>query len=146
MKNKPMSDFNLPYRRAFVGISALIALTTSQVPAQAQDQNQPGTKLSVTEARTMAEGLKPLLNDSAEGLVFVKHADGSVSTDLQGRFQNVTVAVKDASGAVTQGCVNNTEAAAAFFGIDRQLFNLPAKTEATKTDAPKTEAAKPADR
>jgi hypothetical protein len=84
---------------------------------------QPLTK---EEAAKLAEGLKPMLNRSTEGLVQVQHPDGSVSLDLQGRFQDVAVARVNKDGSVSQSCVNNPKAAGAFFGIDPKLIeNAP---------------------
>ncbi len=79
--------------------------------------------LTQAEAQQMAEGLKELLNQSTDDLKQVRHADGSVSMDLQGRLQNVALAKKAADGTVTQSCVDNPEAAAAFLGIDRELID-----------------------
>ena len=85
--------------------------------------------LTPQEAAKLAEGLKPMLNQSTEGLVQVQHPDGSVSVDLQGRFQDVTVARVNKDGTVSQSCVNNPKAAGAFFGIDPKLIeNAPSKT------------------
>jgi hypothetical protein len=77
--------------------------------------------LSPQEARTLAEGIKQLLNRSTEGLVQVRHADGMVEMDLQGRFQNVLVAKRESDGTISQSCVDNVDAAAAFFEIDPAL-------------------------
>jgi len=63
-----------------------------------------------------------LLNKSTEGLVEERHADGSVSVDLQGRFEHVTVARKNQDGTVSQSCVDNPRAAAAFYKIDPKLL------------------------
>ncbi|HYR76214.1 MAG TPA: hypothetical protein VEM96_10260 [Pyrinomonadaceae bacterium] len=85
--------------------------------------------LTPQEAARLAEGLKPMLNRSTEGLVQVQHPDGSVSVDLEGRFQDVTVARVNKDGTVSQSCVNNPKAAGAFFGIDPKLIeNAPSKT------------------
>lgn len=82
--------------------------------------------LTAEEAQKLANGLAPILDDSADGLVQVKHADGSVSMDLQGRFQNVTVARLTADGTIEQSCVDNPRAAAKFFRIDPKLIeNAP---------------------
>ena len=82
--------------------------------------------LTQEEAQKLANGLAPMLDDSADGLVQVKHADGSVSMDLQGRFQNVTVARINADGTMEQSCVDNPRAAAKFFRIDPKLIeNAP---------------------
>ena len=82
--------------------------------------------LTPEEARKLANGLAPMLDDSADGLRQVKHADGSVSIDLQGRFQNVAVARTTTDGTIEQSCVDNPRDAAKFFGIDRKLIeNAP---------------------
>jgi hypothetical protein len=82
--------------------------------------------LTPQEAQQLAEGLAPMLDNSTDGLVQVNHADGSVSMDLEGRFQNVTVVRVNTNGTVEQSCVDNPRAAAKFFGIDRKLIeNAP---------------------
>lgn len=82
--------------------------------------------LTPEEAQKLANGLAPMLDNSTDGLVEVKHTDGSVSMDLRGRFQNVSVARVNADGTVEQSCVDNPAAAAKFFGIDRKLIeNAP---------------------
>ncbi len=80
-------------------------------------------ELTPEEAQKMAAGLKQMVNQSTDGLVQVQHADGSVSMDLEGRFQNVTVARVNKDGTVSQSCVNNPKAAGAFFGIDPKLID-----------------------
>jgi hypothetical protein len=83
-------------------------------------------ELTPEEAQKMAAGLKQMLNQSTEGLEQVHHADGSVSVDLKGRFQNVTVAKVNKDGSITQSCVDNPKAAGEFFGIDPKLIeNAP---------------------
>jgi hypothetical protein len=79
--------------------------------------------LTAEEAAHLAEGLRQLVNQSSEGLVQVRRQDGSVSMDLQGRFQSVMVAKKEADGKITQGCVDNVDVAAAFFEIDPALID-----------------------
>jgi hypothetical protein len=78
--------------------------------------------LTPEEAQRLAAGLKQIVNQSTEGLVQVQNADGSVSMDLEGRFQNVTVARVNRDGSVSQSCVDNPQAAGAFFGIDPKLM------------------------
>src|SRR6266403_585379 len=80
--------------------------------------------LTPQEAQQLAEGLKGMLNRSTEGLVQVHHADGSVSMDLDGRFQHVMVAKTNDDGTVTQSCVDSPQDAASFFGLDPQLLGL----------------------
>jgi hypothetical protein len=59
------------------------------------------------EAELDAETQNALRRDDA-GLVQVHHADGSVSMDLQGRYQNVSIAHKNPDGTVTV-CTDNAE-------------------------------------
>lgn len=87
--------------------------------------------LTADEARVLAQGIRELVNQSTDGLVEVRHANGAVSMNLQGRFQEVLVAKKEADGTITQSCVNNVDAAAAFFEIDPAL--LGSKAPVSKT-------------
>jgi len=82
--------------------------------------------LTQEEAQKLANGLAPMLDNSTDGLVEVQHSDGSVSMDLQGRFQSVTVARVNSDGTVETSCVDNPRAAAKFFRIDPKLIeNAP---------------------
>ena len=99
--------------------------TTVKIAGQdVQVDSQTGKikPLTADEAKQLAEGLKGMLNKSTEGIVPEHDADGSTSLDLQGRFQNVTVARVNEDGTVTQSCVDNPRAAANFFGIDPKLI------------------------
>ena len=86
------------------------------------DQNGQIRPLTAQEAQKLADGIKGLVNQSDEGLEQVYHSDGSVSVDLQGRFQNVAVAKKKSDGTIDQSCLDNTQSAAEFFNIDPQRF------------------------
>lgn len=89
--------------------------------------------LTQDEAQRLANDLAPMLDTSTDGLTQVRHADGSVSMDLQGRFQNVTVARISADGAIEQSCVDNPRAAAKFFRIDPKLIeNAPTARQRTR--------------
>jgi len=79
--------------------------------------------LTPQEAQELAQGLKGMLekNKSSEGLVEEHNADGSMSIDLQGRYQNVVVARENEDGSVSTSCVDNPRAAANFFGLDQKL-------------------------
>jgi len=68
--------------------------------------------LTQDQAQQLAAALKD--NQSTDGLVQVQNPDGSVSVDLQGRFQNVMVVRKNDDGSVSQACIDNPEAASAF--------------------------------
>jgi hypothetical protein len=95
--------------------------------------------LTQEEAQKLAEGIKQLVNQSTDGLKSVRHADGSVSLDLEGRFQSVAVAKRDEDGKLILSCVDNRQAAAAFFGIDPQLVGVPANAASSKTGSAVTE-------
>lgn len=116
-----------------------LPLRSTQEGQFSQAQIRP---LTQAEAQQMAEGLRALVNQSTEGLKEVHHADGSVSMDLQGRFQNVALAKKSDSGNVAQSCVDNPEAAAAFLGIRRELID-GVKSRETKLPARHLEALLP---
>ena len=91
--------------------------------------------LTQEEAQRLAAGLKELANQSTDGLQSVRHADGSVSMDLHGHFQNVAVARLDEDGKLTQSCIDNPEAGATFFGIDPQLVGVKKNSAASKTNS-----------
>lgn len=125
---------------AFCSVGVLLALLAFALypgaNALAQQQNQstsPATLLTSEEAHRIAEGIRPLVNRSTEGLIQRQHADGSVSMDLEGRFQNVIVAKKEANGKISQSCVEDADSAAAFFGIDPQLISPSQTAPATQT-------------
>jgi hypothetical protein len=90
-------------------------------PSRSFTQTSQIRPLTQEEAQKLADGIKRLANKSPDGLVSVKHTDGSVSMDLQGRFQNVALAKKNDDGTISQACVDTPESAARFFGIDPEL-------------------------
>lgn len=92
--------------------------------------------LTQEEAQRLAEGIKQLVNQSTDGLQTVRHADGSVSVDLQGRFQNLAVVKRNDDGTLTQSCVDSPKAAAVFFEIDPQLVGVPTDPTSPKADSP----------
>jgi hypothetical protein len=118
-KEKPLTNSRVVNREGTVG-AALHAIAQEAVSNGQTGQARP---LTADEARKLAEGVKELINQSGEGLTEIHHDDGSVSIDLQGRFQNVMLATKGDDGTVSQSCVNNPQNAAQFLGIDPQLFS-----------------------
>jgi hypothetical protein len=111
-------------RKSRLAAKAEIAKTNlaSQDVHLKEQMGQP-QQLSADEAQKLAGGLKELVNQSTEGLVEVRHADGSVSVNLEDRFQSVTVARVNKDGSIAQSCVDNPKAAGAFFGIDPKLID-----------------------
>jgi hypothetical protein len=120
---------SLSFACSLISLGALVVFAVS---AGTTARAQTAGSLTPEEARKLTEGIKPLVNQSTEGLVEVKRPDGSVSMDLQGRFQNVSVARKEADGTVTQSCVNNIAAATAFFGIKQQALEAAKASQASK--------------
>lgn len=64
--------------------------------------------------------LRNALSRSAEGLSAVRHADGSISVDLRGRFQSISVARIDAEGRLETGCVESHASLADFLAAHPQ--------------------------
>jgi hypothetical protein len=89
---------------------------------QVDSQTGQVKELTPEEVKKLAAGLKQEINQSTDGLVQVKHPDGSVTMDLDGHFQNVTVARINDDGSLSESCVDNPQAAGEFFGIDPQLI------------------------
>lgn len=108
-----------------VANAAKASVTTSQNVDRQTPQIKP---LTAEEAQKLAAALKELANQSSDGLQAVRQANGTVSMDLQGRFQNVAIAKKNEDGTVSQSCIDNPASGAAFFGIDPQLVGVKAKS------------------
>ena len=117
----------LSRQRSEADRKAQMAAKTQMVNARLapQDVQQTGNEQQLTsdEAQKIAAGMRELVNQSTEGLVEVQHADGSVSVNLEGRFQNVTVAKVNKDGSVSTSCVDNPRSAGAFFGVDPKLID-----------------------
>lgn len=104
---------------------------SNQQPAKTKIQNLNGAagqnhtlsseQLPQRDRDALAGGLKDMINQSTEGLAEIHHSDGSVSVNVEDRFQSVTVA-KDDNGRLSQSCVDNPQAAGAFFNIDPKLI------------------------
>ena len=97
--------------------------TTMQNLNSAAGQNHALTsdQLTQSDRDALAGGLKDMIDQSTEGLAEIHHKDGSVSVNIEDRFQSVTVA-KDDNGRLSQSCVDNPQAAGAFFNIDPKLI------------------------
>jgi hypothetical protein len=78
--------------------------------------------LTQDQAQEIADALKD--NKSTDGLVQIRQANGSLSMDLHGRFQDVVIARKNDDGSVSQACVDNPNAASAFLN-NQQVPTAP---------------------
>ena len=123
----PRSLLALAFCAGAVLLALLALYPVSSARAQGSQQ-----KPTAEEAKILAAGLKPLVNNSFEGLTAQKRADGSVQVNLEGRFQNVVVAKREDDGSLSQSCVNNPEAAAAFFNLTPQDVGAAGVGAATK--------------
>ena len=117
--------------------SQKVAATTMNTRLAPQDLHQDGPAaqaqpLTEEEAQKLADGLKGMVNQSTDGLIETQHADGSVSVNLEDRFQSVTVARVNKDGSISQSCVDNPKAAGAFFGIDPKLIDPTVDRRAKK--------------
>ncbi len=120
-KHRAVSDLAQLHAKASQRVETLTAsrkYSPTNQSVQAQD-------LSPEQADRLASGLGQMIDPSANGLTEVRHSDGSVSIDLNGHFENVTVARVERNGSVSQSCVNNPEAAGAFFGINPSRITSP---------------------
>jgi hypothetical protein len=59
------------------------------------------------EIQTLLEGMKSYVNQSTQGLQVKRTASGAQYVDLDGRFENLSVAKIGADGKVETECVNN---------------------------------------
>ncbi len=108
-------------------------------PVVADRQTGQVRPMTQDEAARLAEGLKKLINQTTDGLVEVKQDDGTISMDLQGHFQNVMLAKREADGTISDECVDNLQAAADFFEIDPKLVGLMTSRSAGRMSPPKLE-------
>jgi hypothetical protein len=100
---------NAPNARGSVGG----AVTEALREAYAKSQGAPLTADQRSELMTRLEKAFRL-NRSDEGLKEVQSRNGTVSIDLQGRFQYIYLARTNPDGSVSVGCVTDWEGARAF--------------------------------
>jgi hypothetical protein len=111
----------------------LSPLKVAKQDPQVEGQTGQVRPLTQEEAQRMAEEIKSRLNRSTVGLVEQRQPDGSVSMDLQGRFQSVVLARRNEDGSVAKSCVDNPRAAAVFLGIDPKLVGVQSSSGVSKT-------------
>lgn len=109
------------------GIRNIVTASPSGQIVSFDRQTGESRPLTQDESKRLADGLKKLINRSTEGLVEVRMDDGTISMDLQGRFQNVMVAKQNEDGNLDTSCLDNLEAAADFFEIDPKLLGIQPK-------------------
>jgi hypothetical protein len=80
----------------------------------ADTKNQKVRPPSQEEIQTLLEGMKPYVNQSTEGLQVKRTASGAQYVDLDGRFENLSVAKIGSDGKIETECVNNIKDARKF--------------------------------
>jgi hypothetical protein len=111
----PLRIHSLWYPAAFAAALLLVLLVplTAEPPAFAgaamrvQLDPESGQLVPVTglDKATFDRQLSQMLNRSSAGLREIRHADGGVSVDLEGRFQSLSVATIGPEGQLHTGCV-----------------------------------------
>lgn len=115
-------SFATATHRAAHRAAIVLGLTFSATLALGQDKTPDGPDAEGTGdvARPSSSEimnnpfLRNALSRSTEGLVFTRAPGGPISVDLQGRFQNVTVARIGADGEIEMTCSETHESLAAF--------------------------------
>ncbi len=108
---------------AAVGTSALLLVLLFTLPAtnapatsaagagalRVQLDPETGAIIPLTgpDGAGLISQMEQRLDRSGAGLTTEHHADGSISIDLQGRFQSLAVATVDSAGQVDTGCVTS---------------------------------------
>ncbi|MDT5269454.1 MAG: hypothetical protein QOH49_1640 [Acidobacteriota bacterium] len=109
------------FRAGVFACALLLAGVATAVATYALRVN-PQTLQQAPQSQPLADQLEG--NKTTDGLVQEKHDDGTVSVDLQGRFQNVTMAKKNDDGSVSSACVDTPEAARAFLNSQEKTVTI----------------------
>lgn len=108
-----------PAERADNYVTVEVGGKQIRVNAQALQQGP----LTQGQSQQIADALEG--NKSTEGLVEVRHEDGTVTVDLQGRFRSVIMAKRNGDGSVSNACVDTPEAAKSFLKSDATAPTSP---------------------
>jgi hypothetical protein len=108
------------FNKLLIPVASVVALCAGTVSAERQRPSQivpTGAEDSVRPTAADEEGIRntdALVNESTEGLTVVEHANGTLSVDLDGRFQHVLRARHTHDGKLDVSCdVDHTGKAAA---------------------------------
>lgn len=117
MTLKPELSFAAGARKIILtGIFAFAATFAVAQDDSAGAESTPGADVARPSTAEIMENpiLRNALSRSSEGLVTRRAPDGTVSIDLQGRFQNVSMVRIDASGEFRFGCASSHASLAEF--------------------------------
>jgi hypothetical protein len=59
------------------------------------------------QIQALEKAVAEMLSQSSEDLVVIELPDGTLTIDLEGRFQEVAIATKGPDGSIQTGCVNH---------------------------------------
>lgn len=111
-------------RLAWVVVLSLLLSTTAWAQSGAVQKGKSGKnevrQPTEEEMQVLLEGMKPLVNQSDDGLTVYQLSDGTKAVYLEGRFQSVALAKKNADGTVSAECVNNQKDAEKFLKSDNK--------------------------
>lgn len=108
--------------------------------AFAQKAHKPDAESSAEEAAKFEAEVRKMINRSGEGLTVYTLDNGTKVVDLQGRFQNVSLATVKADGTVSTTCVSTKREAEQFLKRDEaQPTQKTADKKAAKKSAPAME-------
>ena len=100
-------------------------------------KNQKVRPPSQEEIQTLLEGMKASVNQSTEGLQVKQAPSGAIYVDLEGRFENLTIAKIGPDGKVQSECVNNLKDAKKFLE-STDAAKKPAPAKAPQQSDPST--------
>lgn len=106
-------------RAAILAAASALLFTGNALAEKPDDPGQPRKKprqvvdTGVERIATDPSGealLEQMTSRSAEGLSLVQHDNGMLSMDLQGRFMNAMIVVRNADGSPAFSCTSGTQA------------------------------------
>ena len=109
-------------RLAMAVVFSLLLGTTAFAQSGAVQKGKSGKnevrQPTEEEMQVLLEGMKPLVDQSDEGLTVYELSDGTKAVYLEERFQSVAVAKTNADRSVSAECVNNQKEAEEFLKSD----------------------------
>ena len=122
---------------AIIFCALLIASQYGIAVTSAQNNNKKAAIAVPTQDkkdRELARTIRELTNRTDDGLSETILPDGSVSVDLEGRFQNVMLSKLDRNGEPIAACVTSLDEANHFFGKDLETGQAVASTDYQRED------------
>jgi hypothetical protein len=113
-----------------VGVLLLGTSALAQQTARHEDDRRE-REATREESKELLSGVARLVDQSAEGLTAVSNTTtGTVSVDLDDRFQHVSLAKLGSDGKPAVRCISSTAEAAQFLGAPAAKAKVAARTTA----------------